>query len=146
MRNETVEVELKNVVKNPTGVALLLGNKEKVFVIYVDLLMGEQIYNAFNQVRSVARPLSYQLMHHLCLGFNIELQRIVITRMDKGVFFTRIIFRQSSDNFTKVLELDARPSDAILLAMVNQKTILVAKTLFEELPDANDLIEKLTKQ
>ena len=145
MKNEVVEVCIKNVVKTSTGVVLLLGNEQKSFVIYMDLVMGEQVYNLFNQSRPNVRPLSYNLIYNLCLGFCIELQRVVIIGMDKGVFFARIILKQKNDELTRIVELDARPSDAILLALVNQKNIFVAKELFDDLPDANDLVDKLAQ-
>ncbi|MDR1255250.1 MAG: DUF151 domain-containing protein [Puniceicoccales bacterium] len=144
MRSELVEVVIKNVITTPKGVALFLGNNEKTFIIYVDLLMGEQI-TSYQQARSITRPLTYDFIRSLCVGFDIDVQCIVVTDMKDGIFFARVLLKQIWGKMTKIVELDSRPSDAILLALTHKKPLWVDRSLFQDLPDAKDLVKNWTK-
>jgi bifunctional DNase/RNase len=144
MRSEVVEVIIKNIVTTPKGVALFLGNNEKTFIIYVDLLMGEQITSC-QQARNVTRPLTYDFIRNLCFGFDIEVQHIVITDMKEGIFFARVLLKQQCEGIIKIVELDSRPSDAILLALTHKKPLWVDRGLFQDLPDVKDLAKNWIK-
>ncbi|MDR0755333.1 MAG: DUF151 domain-containing protein [Puniceicoccales bacterium] len=144
MRNEVVEVIIKNMVTTSKGVALFLGNSEKTFIIYVDLLMGEQI-TSYQQVRNVTRPLTYDFIRNLCFGFDIDVQCVVITDMKEGIFFARVLLKQKHEGIVKIVELDSRPSDAILLALTHKRPLWVDRRLFQDLPDAKDLAKNWTK-
>jgi bifunctional DNase/RNase len=144
MRSEVVEVVIKNIVTTPKCAALFLGNNDKTFIIYVDLLMGEQI-TSYQQARNVMRPLTYDFIRNLCFGFDIEVQCIVITGMKEGIFFARVLLKQKSEGIIKIVELDSRPSDAILLALTHKKPLFVDHSLFQDLPDAKDWAKNCIK-
>lgn len=57
--------------------------------------------------------MTHDLFKSFAAGFNFEVDRIVITDMKEGVFYAKI---QCKGNQTEV-EIDARPSDAIAIAI-----------------------------
>jgi bifunctional DNase/RNase len=59
------------------------------------------------------RPMTHDLFKSFASGFNFEVDRIVITDMKEGVFYAKI---QCKSSQTEV-EIDARPSDAIAIAI-----------------------------
>ena len=126
------------------GAGVFLGNDNKVFVIYVDLLMEEQIRSAFSQ-QETTRPLTFDFLRYILGGFNIKVQSIVIYNESDAVFFAKVICRQEKDHLVQVLEMDVRPSDAILLALNFDKPIYVDDQLFERLPDARELLNNFEK-
>ncbi len=60
-----------------------------------------------------SRPLTHDLMKNFMNAFNIELHEIVISDLQEGIFYSRLVC--SSDNDT--VEIDSRTSDALALAV-----------------------------
>lgn len=137
-------VDLKRVVMTSAGAGIFLGNSLKTFVIYVDTLMGEQIKTALEDEMQV-RPLTFDFIRYIILSFSIQVRSITIYNEADGVFFARVIFMQEKDKKYNLLEVDVRPSDAILLALTMKKQIFVDPCLFNRLPDAEDLLNNLSK-
>lgn len=143
MKTTNVSVELKKVVITPSGAGLFLGNEKKVFVIYVDILMGEQIRLALKG-ESQSRPLTFDFIRYILHGFDISIKTIVIYNAKNGVFFSKVVFLQKG-TIDKYVEMDIRPSDAILLSFSSGKPIFVDEDLFKNLPDASELLNNFNK-
>lgn len=60
-----------------------------------------------------SRPLTHDLMKNFMTAFNIELHEIIISDLQEGIFYSKLIC--SSDNDT--IEIDSRTSDALALAV-----------------------------
>jgi hypothetical protein len=60
-----------------------------------------------------SRPLTHDLMKNFMSAFNIELHEVVISDLQEGIFYSKLIC--SSDNDT--IEIDSRTSDALALAV-----------------------------
>jgi bifunctional DNase/RNase len=60
-----------------------------------------------------SRPLTHDLFKSFAEGFNINVSEVIIYNLVEGIFFAKLI---SSDG-TKEVEIDARTSDAIALAV-----------------------------
>jgi bifunctional DNase/RNase len=46
----------------------------------------------------------------------------------------------------KLIELDARPSDSIVLALQQQRPIHVARAVFDQAEDMTEVLERVLKQ
>jgi uncharacterized protein len=60
-----------------------------------------------------SRPLTHDLMKNFMSAFNIELHEIIISDLQEGIFYSKLVC--SSDNDT--IEIDSRTSDALALAV-----------------------------
>jgi bifunctional DNase/RNase len=60
-----------------------------------------------------SRPLTHDLMKNFMTAFAIELHEIVISDLQEGIFYSKLVC--SSDNDT--IEIDSRTSDALALAV-----------------------------
>ena len=145
MPADTVEVTIKGLMTTANGCAVFLGNEQKVFVIYVDPSVGSAISMTINGVKK-ERPLTHDLIGNLLLGFEIGLERIVINDVDDGTYFARIILQMHNELGRKFLELDARPSDSIVLALQQKRPIFVARKVFELVEDMSEILERVLKQ
>jgi bifunctional DNase/RNase len=47
---------------------------------------------------------------------------------------------------TKVLEIDARPSDCMVLALQARKPIFVARSVLDAVEDMTELLERITNE
>src|SRR5215208_1711128 len=60
-----------------------------------------------------SRPLTHDLMKNFMTAFNIELHEIIISDLQEGIFYSKLVC--SSDNDT--IEIDSLTSDALALAV-----------------------------
>lgn len=60
-----------------------------------------------------SRPLTHDLMKNFMNAFNIELHEVVISNLQEGIFYSKLICSNSEDT----IEIDSRTSDALALAV-----------------------------
>ena len=145
MQPDVVAVSIKGVMPTANGCAVFLGNDTKTFVIYVDHSVGNAIQMTLNGVKK-ERPLTHDLIGSLLLGFGAKLEHIVVNDAREGTFFARILLRMENELGKKILELDARPSDSIVLALQQKRPIYVARPVFEAVEDMTEILERVLKQ
>ncbi len=145
MDNQVVSVSVKGVMPTSSGCAVFLGNGAKTFVIYVDQGIGEAIQRAVDNVQT-ERPMTHDLMLSMLDGLGAEVERIVINNVDGGTFFARIILSMENELGHKIIELDARPSDSIVMALASTKPIYVAKTVIDSVDDMTEILAKIMEQ
>lgn len=143
MKQANTTIQVKQVVITSSGACLFLGNDQKIFMIYVDIIMGEQIRFLFNK-KTQSRPLTSDFIRYLFLSFDISIQTLVLYHADKGTFYAKAVCRQDSP-VTRIVELDIRPSDAIMLSLSFNKPLTIDTQLFESLSDASELLENFSK-
>jgi bifunctional DNase/RNase len=59
------------------------------------------------------RPMTHDLLKHIILGLGGELQRVTITSVRDNTYFAELLIRRDD----QVVQVDARPSDSIALAL-----------------------------
>lgn len=127
------------------GCAVFLGNDEKTFVIYVDQGIGTAIQRAANGEQA-ERPLTHDLMVTMLDGLGAEVERIVINDVEESTFYARLILSMENELGHKIIELDARPSDSIVLALTTQKPLYVSQDVWERVDDMTEILAQILKQ
>jgi|TARA_E500000178_G_C16797052_1_gene650677 bifunctional DNase/RNase len=145
MNIDSSEVTVRGVMPTSNGCAIFLGNDQKAFVIYVDPAIGNAINMTINQVKK-ERPLTHDLIGLILKGLEASIERILINDVDEGTFFARIILRMENELGKKIIELDARPSDSIVLALQMKKPIFVANKVIENVEDMSEILERILKK
>lgn len=73
--------------------------------------------------------------------------RAVIVRMENDIYYARMILEAENEVMErKIVELDARPSDCIAVAVRCEAPIYVAKELWDFLPDVSAELSAMRKQ
>lgn len=145
MNNDSVEVTVKGVMPTSNGCAIFLGNDEKTFVIYVDPAIGNAINMTINQVKK-ERPLTHDLIGLILRGLETHIERVLINDVDEGTFFARIILQMENELGKKIIELDARPSDSIVLALQMKQPIHVSTKVLENVEDMSEILERILRK
>lgn len=145
MQNDVVAATIKGVMPTTTGCAVFLGNEEKTFVIYVDVSVGKAIQMTLSGVKQ-DRPLTHDLIGSIFLGLGAQLDHVVVNDAREGTFFARILLRMENEISKKIVELDARPSDSIVLALQQKRPIYVARSVFDSVEDMTEILERVLKQ
>ena len=144
MKNDVLPVEIRGILPANSGCAIFVGNDEKVFVIQVEHNMGA-IIGMFLRDQPKERPLTHDLINHIFKGFNINVERVVITDLKNSTYFARLILQQENELGRKIVEIDARPSDCLALATSQKKPIYVSSALFEQVEDMSEVLEQINE-
>src|SRR6266480_2659552 len=131
MKNDVVPVEIRGILPANSGCAIFVGNDDKVFVIQVEHNMGA-IIGMFLRETPKERPLTHDLIANIFNGFNISVERVIITELKNSTYFARLILQQQNELGRKIVEIDARPSDCIAIATSQKKPLFVTSSLFEQ--------------
>ena len=145
MKSKVVPVSVKGVMPTVNGCAVFLGNEAKTFVIYVDHSVGNAISMALNGVRK-ERPLTHDLMSSMLIGLEAKINRIVINDVQENTFFARIFLEMKNEVAHKIIELDARPSDSIVLSLQNKCPIYTADFVIDSQDDMTPILERVLKE
>lgn len=144
MKNEVVPVEIRGILPANSGCAIFVGNEEKVFVIQVEHNMGAVI-GMFLRDTPKERPLTHDLMNSVLKGFNITVERAVITEMKASTYYARLILQQDNELGRKLVEIDARPSDCLALATAQKKPLFVTTSLFNQVDDMTKWLDEINE-
>lgn len=74
------------------------------------------------------RPMTHDLLKNVIQSFESNLHEIFINDLSEGTFYAQIIYDRNGDQF----EQDARPSDAIALAIRFDAPIFVSESVLDE--------------
>nr|WP_255806904.1 bifunctional nuclease family protein [Belliella alkalica] len=89
------------------------------------------------------RPMTHDLFKSFSSSFNFTIDQILISQMQEGVFYAKILCKNAS----KVVEIDARPSDAIAIAVRFEAPIFsTSKVMSEASIEVNEEDGKITQQ
>jgi uncharacterized protein len=144
MKNDVVPVEIRGILPANSGCAIFVGNEEKVFVIQVEHNMGA-IIGMFLRDTPKERPLTHDLINSLFKGFNITVERAIITELKNSTYFARLILQQQNELGRKIVEIDARPSDCLALATAQKRPLYVTTSLFSQVEDMSKWLEEINE-
>ncbi|MDQ6630251.1 MAG: DUF151 domain-containing protein [Verrucomicrobiota bacterium] len=144
MKNEVLPIQIRGILPANSGCAIFVGNDEKVFVIQVEHNMGAIIGMFLREVPK-ERPLTHDLIANILKGFNISVERVIITELKNSTYFARLILLQENELGRKIVEIDARPSDCLAIATAQKKPIFVRSALFEQVEDMTEVLQRINE-
>jgi uncharacterized protein len=112
---------------NEFVVLLRGGQDQRALPITIGQFEAQAIAIKLNNME-VARPLTHDLLKNSLDALGCSLLRVVISDLRDDTFYARLMLRHASGT----LELDARPSDAIALALRYGAPVLVEDAVMEQ--------------
>lgn len=144
-KKEAIPVTSIEVIPTKGGTAVFLVTENQTIVIQVDTLVGEYLQGALSN-KVAERPQTHDLMLHLLLGLDADISHVTIVEMKEGVFFARIVINQAGPVARKVAEVDARPSDALVLAVKAKRPVFIMPAVLDACEDMTETLARLRKQ
>jgi bifunctional DNase/RNase len=142
---DVIPIGIRAVIPTATGSAVFLGNDEKVFVIYMDPLVGNAISLLINGTKS-ERPLTHDLMGMLLTALGAKVERVVINDIKGATYYGRMIVTVENElQQRKVIELDARPSDCLAMSAQQKAPIYVTQGVWDEAEDMSEVLKKMAE-
>jgi uncharacterized protein len=146
MSNDVLEIEVRAVLPTSGGCAVFLGNEEKLFVIYVDQTVGAAI-TMFMRSTPKPRPQTHDLIADILLALGAKVDRVVINEFNEGVYYARLIISAENElHERKIVELDARPSDSMAMAIQQHAPIYITRNVWDEVEDMSEVLRKMEER
>jgi hypothetical protein len=125
-----IEVRIRGLMMDPATsmpiVVLKDVASEAVMPIWVGIFEANAIAIEIEKV-AAPRPMTHDLTRNLIRGLKGQLERVVISELKDDTFFAVLWLRQDGEP----LVIDARPSDAIALALRADCPIYVAEEVMQ---------------
>jgi hypothetical protein len=112
---------------NNTPVVILReSDGERVLPIWIGPAEASAIAMELAGVKA-SRPLTHDLLKQVIVGLGAELRKIIITAVKDSTYYAELHLYRGD----QVIQIDARPSDSIALALRLQAPILTADELLQ---------------
>jgi uncharacterized protein len=129
--NNLIEVKIGALIMDPntnTPIVVLKGvDSETVLPIWVGAFEANAIALEIEKIVP-QRPMTHDLLRNLIVECGLSASRVIVTDLQENTFYALIELR---DNEGELVSMDARPSDAIALALRLDCPIFVRKTVLE---------------
>ena len=131
-KNDILEVKVHSLVVDPKSqqpvVSLSDLGEDRSLLIWIDFFEARAIYSELEGVKHF-RPLTHDLLERIIEKVNGNIHHIVITHVKENTYYATIFLKRGDT----LVEVDARPSDSIVMALKFKAPIYVAKSLFEKM-------------
>jgi uncharacterized protein len=125
-----VRMEIKGLMLDPTSNIPIVVLREQGGQVFLPIWIGVFEANAIAlRIEGIEppRPLTHDLLRSVFTHFHIEVQRVVISDLRENTFFAVIQVQRNGEQTA----IDARPSDAIALALRADAPIFVKRDVLE---------------
>ena len=99
----------------------------RLLPIWIGQPEAESIVMHMHNVKR-SRPLTHDLVRSLIVGMGAQLRRVQITRVEKSTYYAELHVQRG----TELVQIDARPSDSIAVALRLSAPIYAAESLLVE--------------
>jgi bifunctional DNase/RNase len=124
-----LEAKIDNISVSNLGFIVFLkaSGDARVLPIFIGANEAQSIAIAYNN-QTPPRPLTHDLMKTVLGLLDVEVVKVQVTRLTDNTFFGRIHLRKEG---IEDMDVDARPSDAIALALRYRAPIFVHKDVYQ---------------
>jgi bifunctional DNase/RNase len=145
---DLISMSIKGLMLDPVSnspIVVLKDEDEKFFLpIWVGIFEANAIALQLENI-TTPRPMTHDLLRNMINELDAQVTRVVINDLRDSTFFAQIRVLVGG----KTLEVDARPSDAIALALRTEAPIFVAQSVLDQAqtisPEGEDQDEKMKK-
>ncbi|MDQ3002539.1 MAG: bifunctional nuclease family protein [Fibrobacterota bacterium] len=124
-----LETRIDNISVSNLGFIVFLkaDRDDRVLPIFIGANEAQSIAMAYNN-QVLPRPLTHDLMKNVLGMLDVEVTKVQVTSLAENTFFGRVYFKKEG---IEDMDIDARPSDAIALALRYKAPIFVHKDVYE---------------
>jgi len=127
-----IRVHVYRLVIDPASqqpvVSLADADEKRAFPIWIGFAEARAIHSELQGLEHL-RPLTHDLLARIIDKFDGKIQRVIITHAKDNVFYATLVVQKDET----VIEIDARPSDSIVLALKANAPIYITTSLFEKM-------------
>lgn len=131
MLNELIQLSFDKIMQTKTYTVVVLGARNKRFAIYTEPNIG-RILQMFLTGEEKQRPLTHDLINAIFKGLDVRIRQVLINDVQDTIYFARLFLEQEIEGILHIIEIDARPSDCITLALMNNVPVYCTHEVLEK--------------
>jgi bifunctional DNase/RNase len=128
---ELIPIGLSKIMQSRTYTMAVLGTPDKKFAIYMLPHVGQTIQSHLTDAHK-PRPMTSDLLSSIFRGFEIRVLQVIINDIEDTIYFARLYLEQTAFGQKQILEIDARPSDAIPIAIMHNAPLFCRREIFDK--------------
>lgn len=140
-----IEMKIRGLMMDPVTnmpiVVLKDVNGSAVLPIWVGVYEANAIALEIEKVQT-PRPMTHDLMKNLLIGLDVQVQKVVVNDLRDDTFFALIWLKRNG----QLMSVDARPSDALALALRLDCPIYVEDAVLKSSKIANAVSDKVNNE
>ena len=125
-----IEMNIKGLMIDPiTNMPIIIlrdQEGQRILPIWVGVFEANAIALQIENVQT-PRPMTHDLLKNIIDDLSAQVERIVVTELKENTFYALIHLRKNGHS----IEVDARPSDAIALALRTRSPIFVEEAVIQ---------------
>lgn len=131
MPKELIQLSFDKIMQTRAYTVVVLGARDKKFAIYTDPSIGRALQMHLTGAEK-QRPLTHDLIDSIFDGLGITIKQVVINDVQDTIYYARLYLEQQIGEIRHILEVDARPSDCITLALMNNIPVYCTREVLEK--------------
>jgi len=131
MVQDFIQLTFDRIVQTHAYTAIVLKSKEKRFAIFADAQVGKFLQLHLSGEERI-RPQTPDLLSSLFSCLEVEVSQLLINDLQDTTFFARLFLETKRDGLRHVVEIDARPSDGIILAFLHNCPVFCTQHVMDE--------------
>lgn len=131
MFSELIQLSFDKIMQTRAYTVIVLSGRGKNFAIYTDPNVGKILQLFLTEVES-PRPLTHDLIDKIFEGMDIRVKQVVINEVEDTVYYARLFLEQDIGDIRHIVEIDARPSDCLALALMNDAPVYCTKEVLDK--------------
>lgn len=129
---DLIRVNIQQLILDPATqnpvVSLTDQDEERALFIWIGPSEARAIHSEIQGIKHF-RPLTHDLLASVINAADVKIYRIVITHVQENVYYATILMEKNGS----LVEIDARPSDSLVMALKYDAPIFVARKLFDNM-------------
>jgi bifunctional DNase/RNase len=131
-QEDLLRVDVHDLIIDPLSkkpvVVLSDADEDRAIYIWIGDVEARAIYAEIKGITN-PRPLTHDLLAKVVQSVDGEIQRIVITHIEENIYFAKLVIKKGDS----LVDIDARPSDSIVMALKFEAPIFVSRDLYEKM-------------
>jgi uncharacterized protein len=93
------------------------------------------------------RPLTHDLLASILRALGAKIERVIVNDLKRTTYFARLVLSAENESQEKqIIEIDARPSDCIAMAIQQRAPIYVSLDVWDEVDDMTEVLRKMQEE
>lgn len=137
MLSELIQLSFDKIMQTRSYTVVILSARDKRFAIYTEPSIGKMLQMYLTGVEK-SRPTTHDLLDGIFRGLGVTIKQVVINDIQDTIYFARLFLEQDLGPYKHIVEIDARPSDCITLALMNNIPVYCTREVLEKTVPADD--------
>ncbi len=129
--SELIPITFNKVLQSKSYTVIILGTHEKKFAIYTEPRVGKDLQTYLTQGHK-PRPSCHDLLQNIMIAYRIKPIQVVIHDVQDTLYFARLFLEMDCEGKRNILEMDAKPSDCITLAVLQNIPLYCRKEVLDK--------------